>query len=213
MEIARTTATTTAPPLPARTGLGDFQSFLRLLTTQMRNQDPLDPIDSSDYAVQLATFAGVEQQVRTNALLETLSSRLALAGLAEIAGWVGREVRAAAPAFFDGSPVTLAARPRPEADAAEIVVRDAQGREVTRAPIGLSGEPVEWAGVAADGAPLPRGAYRIEVASLVRGEVVAVDPAEIYARVTEVRWEGGEAAVVLRGGAVVPASAVTALRP
>ena len=46
----------------------DFNTFLRMLTVQMQNQDPLNPIDSADYAVQLATFSGVEQQVRTNQL-------------------------------------------------------------------------------------------------------------------------------------------------
>ena len=40
----------------------DFETFLKMLTAQMENQDPLNPIESSDYAVQLATFSGVEQQ-------------------------------------------------------------------------------------------------------------------------------------------------------
>jgi len=37
----------------------DFDTFLRMLTVQMQNQDPLNPIDSADYAVQLATFSGI----------------------------------------------------------------------------------------------------------------------------------------------------------
>jgi flagellar basal-body rod modification protein FlgD len=52
----------------------DFQTFLQLLTTQLKNQDPLNPMESTEYATQLATFSGVEQQVRTNELLESLSS-------------------------------------------------------------------------------------------------------------------------------------------
>ena len=53
----------------------DIQNrFLKLLTTQMQNQDPLNPIDSTDYAAQLATFSGVEQQVRTNSLLADLGT-------------------------------------------------------------------------------------------------------------------------------------------
>ena len=66
----------------------DFQTFLRMLTTQMQNQNPLEPIEASDFAVQLATFSGVEQQVRTNDLLSQLTSRM---GLSELANWVGRE--------------------------------------------------------------------------------------------------------------------------
>ena len=65
-----TTPTPTAtpvqtPPVPPQTGVisSDFQTFLTMLTTQLQNQDPLNPVESSDFAVQLATFSGVEQQV------------------------------------------------------------------------------------------------------------------------------------------------------
>jgi flagellar basal-body rod modification protein FlgD len=103
------------PPAPAapRGIASDFDTFLRMLTVQMRNQDPLDPIDSADYAVQLATFSGVEQQVRTNELLTALTSQMGLGGLAEMGAWVGREARAAVPARFDGTPVTVQPRPWP----------------------------------------------------------------------------------------------------
>ena len=42
----------------------DFETFLKMLTVQMQNQDPLNPVESTDYAVQLATFSGVEQNSR-----------------------------------------------------------------------------------------------------------------------------------------------------
>ena len=61
----------------------DFETFLKMLTTQLENQDPLNPIDSTDYAVQLATFAGVEQQVLTNDLLESMGGNSGLGGLAQ----------------------------------------------------------------------------------------------------------------------------------
>ena len=105
-------ASISAPP-PADPGAisSDFNTFLRMLTVQMKNQDPLDPIDSADYAVQLATFSGVEQQVKTNDLLAALSGQMAISGLAEMAGWVGREARAAMPGSFDGSPITISPSP------------------------------------------------------------------------------------------------------
>ena len=53
----------------------DFETFLKMLTVQMQNQDPLNPVDSSDYAIQLATFSGVEQQVKTNDLLASLGQQ------------------------------------------------------------------------------------------------------------------------------------------
>ena len=77
MEIATTTlsqAQGAASAATAETSLigNDFNTFLVMLTTQLQNQDPLNPIESSDYAVQLATFSGVEQQVRTNQLLQEI---------------------------------------------------------------------------------------------------------------------------------------------
>jgi flagellar basal-body rod modification protein FlgD len=205
-------APTPAAPPSGRALTSDFNTFLQMLTVQMRNQDPLNPIDSADYAVQLATFSGVEQQVKTNELLGQLSSQLQLSGLAELAGWVGREARAAMPARFDGAPITLSPNPAADADSAELVVRNAAGQEVARGPIPVASDPIEWAGVGADGTPLPSGTYRFEVVSLKAGEVLRTDPAELYATIREVRAEGGETVLVMEGGALVPAGEVTALR-
>lgn len=180
-----------APAAQARGIASDFDTFLRMLTVQMRNQDPLDPIDSADYAVQLATFSGVEQQVRTNELLAALGSQMGLGGLAEMGAWVGREARAAGPAYFDGSPLTVQPRPLAAADAAELVVRDAAGAEVGRFPVPLPAQAVDWAGMTADGAPLPPGTYRFDVTSSSAGQILGTAPAEVYGRVAEVRIEGG----------------------
>lgn len=199
-------------PVPGRVIGSDFDTFLKMLTVQMQNQDPLDPIDSADYAVQLATFSGVEQQVRTNDLLGALSARLALSGLAEMASWVGREARAAMPVRFDGAPVTLSPSPVASADAAELVVLDTQGREVSRSRIPVASDPIEWAGVGPDGTPLPQGLYRFEVVSLSAGQVLRAAPAELYATVTEVRAEGGKTVLVMEGGVTVAADTITGLR-
>ncbi len=50
-----------------------FDTFLKLLTAQVRNQDPLAPLDSTQFVEQLATFSSLEQQVQTNTLLQSLS--------------------------------------------------------------------------------------------------------------------------------------------
>jgi flagellar basal-body rod modification protein FlgD len=52
----------------------DYQAFLKLLVEQMKNQDPTEPMDSTDYMAQLATFANVEQNIRTNDRLEEILS-------------------------------------------------------------------------------------------------------------------------------------------
>jgi len=197
---------------PKTTITSDFDTFLRMLTVQMQNQDPLDPIDSADYAAQLATFSGVEQQVLTNELLVGLTSQLALSGLADMAAWVGQEARAPMAGAFDGTPITLSPNPVAIADRVELVVRDSAGLEVSRSEIPNSADPIEWAGVTADGAPLPNGLYGFEVVSYAGDEVLLAEPAEIYATVTEVRSIDGRTVLVMEGGAMVAAESVTALR-
>jgi flagellar basal-body rod modification protein FlgD len=70
----------------------DYQSFLRLLVAQMKNQDPTSPMESTDYVAQLATFSQVEQSVQMNAKLEQL---LAASSLSQASGIVGREITSA----------------------------------------------------------------------------------------------------------------------
>ena len=190
----------------------DFEMFLQMLTAQMQYQDPLNPIDSTDYATQLATFSGVEQAVQTNDLLRALTEQMGVAGLADMAGLVGKEARAAAPAYFDGQPITLYPRPAALGDRAELIVRDDAGVEVQRLPLLSSEESIVWAGVSTNGDPLPAGSYSFEVATFSGDTVIAQDPVEAYSRVTEVRLDAGQTMLVLQGGVTVPSSAVTALR-
>jgi flagellar hook assembly protein FlgD len=58
----------------ASTVSADFETFLKMLTAQIQNQDPMNPIDSSDYATQLATFSSVKQQVLANSYLENIQA-------------------------------------------------------------------------------------------------------------------------------------------
>ena len=216
MEITQTAATTTAASSASTqqaSGItSDFDTFLQMLTVQMQNQDPLNPVDSTDYATQLATFSGVEQAVLTNDLLEALSSQLVSSGLADMAAWVGKEARAATPAYFDGAPITISPNPPVLADNAEVIVRNENGVEVQRFDIPISAEPVEWAGVAPGGTAYPSGLYSFEVISSLEGEVLTQETAEVYSTVTEVRAQGGETLLILEGGSAIATSQVSALR-
>ena len=94
----------------------DFDTFLKMLTAQMRNQDPLNPVESADFAVQLATFSSVEQQVQTNELLSDLGAQMTTLGMGQLSGWIGLEAEARAPARFTGDPVSLGATVDPSAE-------------------------------------------------------------------------------------------------
>jgi flagellar basal-body rod modification protein FlgD len=85
--VTSSTAATTASQASATTV--DYESFLRLLVTQMKNQDPTAPMDSTDYVAQLATFSQVEQTVQTNSKLDSL---LQMSLLGQATSIIGRTV-------------------------------------------------------------------------------------------------------------------------
>lgn len=68
----------------------DYDAFLQLLIAQMKNQDPTQPIESTEYIAQLAAFSNVEQAVQTNAKLDSLMAALSLS---QAEGMIGRTVR------------------------------------------------------------------------------------------------------------------------
>ena len=188
----------------------DFETFLQMLTTQLKNQDPLNPMESNDFAVQLATFSGVEQQVLTNELLAEMGA--GGAGGASHAGWIGLDALSPGAARFDGTPIALAFEPPEDAAMATLVVTDAAGREVGREPIDASGGRASWAGTDALGAPLPPGAYGFSLRVLGPDGTEEAVPVLSYARVVEVRPDPDGTRIVLEGGAEVAADEVQALR-
>jgi flagellar basal-body rod modification protein FlgD len=203
---------TTSAAAPSQIS-SDFNTFLRMLTVQMQNQDPLNPIDSADYAVQLATFSGVEQQVRTNQLLADLQGRFQQLGMAEMASWIGKEARSDAPVMYKGTPVTLSPNPAVGANRSVLAVRDMSGNLVSREEIPVSAEPYQWLGAGMDGAPLPPGMYSISLESMNGEVVIDSRPVEHYARVIEARGGGTSGtALLLEGGIEILATRVTALR-
>ena len=72
---------------------GNFSTFLNLLTTQLKNQDPTSPMDTNQFTQQLVHMTGVEQQLLTNDLLEKLVGNTGSA-VATAVSLIGKEVRA-----------------------------------------------------------------------------------------------------------------------
>jgi flagellar basal-body rod modification protein FlgD len=212
------TALTTAPGAAAQSLApkprisSDFDTFLKMLTAQMQNQDPLNPIESADYATQLATFSGVEQQMRTNDLLTSLGGQMAVLGMSQLAGWVGQEARANVPVWMDGDPVTMQLSPAIGADRAVLVVRNASGALVSREDVPITPGLYDWLGGDAEGDPLPEGRYTLSLESFSGETVLGESPVESYARIIEARNGPSGATLVLEGGVEVPSSFITALR-
>jgi len=209
---AQTTTPSAAAPKKSMIN-SDFNTFLRMLTTQIKNQDPTNPMESADFAVQLATFSGVEQQVKTNDMLSQLSSQFGVMGMSQLAAWVGQEARAPSPVYLGNSDVTLTYASATGADRAVLSVRDANGNVVGREDVPLGNGPHQWAGFDLKGAPLPNGKYTLTLESY-QGErkLGEATPVEAYSRIQEARSGPTGTVLVLEGGIEVPATSVTALR-
>ncbi len=190
----------------------DYDTFLKMLTTQLKNQDPLDPMDASQTASQLAAFSSVEQQSKTNDLLKDLGAQFSLFGMSQLAGWVGQEARSDAPVWYSGSPVTISPNPAARADRTVLVVRDASGGVVSREDIPVSNAPYEWFGADAQGNPLPQGAYSISLENYNNDQILGESKVESYQRILEARNGPSGTSLVLEGGIEVLATAITALR-
>ena len=213
MEIQPNSAAPAALSSPRKSATisSDFETFLKMLTVQMQNQDPLNPIDSSDYAVQLATFSGVEQQVRTNQILSDLSELLGGSGLGQAAQWIGKDVLAVAPASFAGDPLTIEIPAARRAESLALIVRDAGGAVVATGPIPPGAASVDWDGTDAYGQRPSEGLYRFSVRDAADASYEET-PAAVYARVSEVRAGDDGLVFTLPGGIEVPFSEVTGVR-
>ncbi len=190
----------------------DFDMFLQLLTTQMRNQDPLNPADSTEYTAQLATFSGVEQQVQTNDLLRELQGAFTAMNMGQLSGWIGMEARAEMPVNFAGQSTTVQLSPSPLADRVELIVRDQTSAVVANTPAVLGQDPFEWTGLDNNGQPLPNGTYTLSAQSWRGEEVLEERYAFIFAEITEAQTLNGEVWVTMSNGVSIPSETVQGLR-
>lgn len=190
----------------------DFETFIKMLTVQVENQDPLNPMESSDFATQLATFSGVEQQVLTNELLTSLGAQLGAGDLSEVSGWIGMEARSTAPVIFDGTPVKLTIAAGADAERHDLVVRDAAGSVVARTEVSGERQTRLWPGTDSFGNPLPPGTYDVSVVSASNGEVLAQSPAQVHGKILEARLGGAQTRLVLAAGQEISPQDVLGLR-
>lgn len=148
----------------------DFDDFLVLLTTQLQNQDPLDPADSTEFTNQLVAFAGVEQQINTNQRLESLVSLGLGTSFSSSLNYVGNDVSyISSEAFFDGTrPIEVDYTIDGASVDTTINIFDENGDLILNRPVSDddSIESFIWDGKDANGIVQPAGTYSIRVDAL-----------------------------------------------
>jgi flagellar basal-body rod modification protein FlgD len=192
----------------------NFDTFLKLLTTQLQNQDPLSPMDTTQFTQQLVQFSSVEQSIRQNQNLETLISFQKNAQSSSAVSYIGKTVE------MSGDKVGLVGGrgnityDLPESANRTVVnIYDKDGKLVNRLEGGTrqGANVVEWNGRSDTGANLPDGDYKVEVvASDFAGRALRVNTA-ITGVVSDVHFVDGSTLLTVNG-VRLPLSQLTAVR-
>jgi flagellar basal-body rod modification protein FlgD len=173
----------------------NFQSFLQLLTTQLQNQNPLDPLDTNQFTQQLVQFAGVEQQINTNSTLTALLGIMDTSRLTGAVDYIGKQITAeGATTVLDEQSALWNINVNTDAPNTTIVVSDAAGNQVYTQDIKLTkGSNVyAWQGKSSSGQVMPDGFYTITVVARdAKGQTVS-GSTDIKGKVTGIELENGE---------------------
>jgi flagellar basal-body rod modification protein FlgD len=157
----------------------DFDQFLRLLTTQLQNQDPLSPMDSTEFTNQLVQFSSVEQQIKGNKLTENLISMQTLNMTALGVSFIGKEVEVGGNTFANkgGETVTLSYNIPEDATSGTVSILDKDGEVVysQNAELETGTHSIKWDGKDNDGNIVDPGTYTIKVGALADKKALTVD--------------------------------------
>lgn len=171
MDVSAVSALTNQPTASenAATTLSEsFDTFLTLLTTQLRYQDPLEPMDSAEFTNQLVQFSQVEQSISTNTNLEKLLGYQGANQAVAAIGYIGTTVEALGNALplVDGT-ATMNYVLAEKAESAKVLVYDASGGQVRSidSATSLGKHTVNWDGKDDNGNTLPDGAYTVVVSA------------------------------------------------
>jgi flagellar basal-body rod modification protein FlgD len=143
---------------------GNFQTFLTLLTTQLQNQNPLDPLDTNQFTQQLVQFASVEQQLKTNDQLASLVSIQQTTQSTQALAFVGKT------AVVDGSTASLSSSKAtwdlsiPSNCDMTVTITNSTGATVYSGKLSVNAgdnQPFQWNGQGTDGSQWPDGQYKL----------------------------------------------------
>lgn len=181
----------------------NYETFLALLTTQLRNQDPLSPLDSNQFTQQIVQMTGVEQQLLTNDLLQSLVDRGS--GVGDAVSYIGRQVTvdSASTTLANGSANWTYNLPAGAASAT-LEIRNSAGAVVWRgaAPSTAAGDhALAWDGKNLAGNGLPDGTYTLSVAAQTAAGQALPATTSFTGTVTGVETVNGVTTLVTTAGA------------
>ena len=190
-----------------------FDEFLSLLTTQLQNQDPLDPLDSKEFTNQLVQFSQVEQQIQQNKSLNTLTSLYQSAVQSSALNYIGLDITIEGTEVdYFGQQIPVKYELAENATKSKLTVINEDGQVVRTVDVQkTAGEhSFTWDGRDDDGNPVEPGAYNIQVGATDKdGEAVKVTT-QVPGRVDGVETVDGEP-ILLVGSLRIRLDQVTAV--
>ena len=188
-------------------------AFLTLFTTQLQNQNPLDPMENEAFVAQLAQFSQLEATTKMSDSLQTLVGSMTGDRMSSAASLIGKTVAVSdGKAIKNGEAVEGSVSLANDVDSITIKVYSSTGALVRTGQIGAQKKgdyPFSWDGNDADGNALPDGTYRIE-ASVTRFGTASKAPVTTMANVRSVTTDAitGDMKVELDDGSLVSLSEV-----
>jgi flagellar basal-body rod modification protein FlgD len=206
------TATAGSTAADAKTLTGNYQTFLSLLTAQIKNQDPLSPMDTTQWTNQLVQYSSVEQQLKGNQFLEQMANNNTTQSMSSAVSFIGKTVTADVntATLSNGSAnwnYSLGA----DAASATLKVLDSSGNVVwTGTPPDMSKgvHTFNWDGKDINGKTVPNADYTLSVTAKTSGDIDIDTAVGITGTVTAADSSSGT--IMLRlGDTEVPLSSVS----
>jgi flagellar basal-body rod modification protein FlgD len=222
--------TTTTPPTTSATGsnastaqaaatagtqslAGNFDTFLQLLTTQLQNQDPLDPLDTDEFTTQLVQFASVEQQINMNTNLQTLISLQQTSEATSAMQFLGSTVTLSGntAALSASSPATWSFT-SPSPATGTVTITNSAGQTAYTGTVALTAgtQSFSWNGQSNTGVVWPAGTYTMSISATgANGQPVTVST-QVQGVVTGVNLSQNPPQIMV-GGQSYPISSIQSI--
>ena len=195
--------------------LGQSQ-FLKLMTAQLQNQDPMQPMENGEFLGQMAQFSTVSSMGDMATQMKAVADQLSANRLLASGSMIGRSVLSEnnIGTLREGASVDGVVRLTAPADGATVYVKNAVGQVMDTFELGPAGSgdyPFSWDGSLPGGGAVAPGNYRIEV-SVLRGGKTEAAQAMLYTPITSVAMNGSDLMLNLQNGSKVSLSQVTSIR-
>jgi len=192
------------------------EDFLKLMTAQLQNQDPMQPMENGEFLGQMAQFSTVSSITEMSKQLQSLSDQFVANRLLSSGSLIGRQVLSEGNygQLGGGTPLEGTVRITEPVDGATIYIRNAIGQVMETFELGPAGAgdyPFAWDGALGGGANALPGQYQVDVAVRRAGKTESAR-ALLYTPVNSVTMNGQDVVLNLQNGATVPLSQVTTMR-